>query len=133
MADRGRAPGSAVGFIVFAGILMIMAGIFQFIAGITGIAQNEIYITTPNYLFKFDATAWGWIHMLVGIVVGFAGWALLAGRTWGRVVAITVAALSALANFLFIPYYPIWAITIITLDVFVIWAVAVHGGQLRDV
>jgi hypothetical protein len=64
--------------------------------------------------------------------VAFAGWGLLSGRTWARAVAITVALLSAIANFLFIPYYPFWALLIITLDIFVIWAVAAHGGDLRD-
>jgi hypothetical protein len=64
--------------------------------------------------------------------VAFAGWGLLSGRTWARVVALTVALLSALANFLFIPYYPFWALLLITLDIFVIWAIAAHGGELRD-
>jgi hypothetical protein len=69
---------------------------------------------------------------VVGLIVAFAGWGLLSGRTWARVVGITVALLSALANFLFIPYYPFWALLIITLDIFVIWAIAAHGGELRD-
>ena len=125
------ASGWAVGFIVFAAVLMMMAGTFQFFAGIVAIASNDVYVTTRNYVFQFDATTWGWIHLLLGILVGFAGWALLAGRTWGRVVAITLAALSALANFLFIPYYPFWALTIITLDIFVIWAVTAHGRELQ--
>jgi hypothetical protein len=61
-----------------------------------------------------------------------AGWGLLTGKTWARVVAIVLALLSAVANFLFIPYYPFWSLLIITLDVFVIWAVAAHGGDLRE-
>ena len=76
------------------------------------------------------ATSWGWIHLLVGLVVAVAGLAVLGGRTWGRVVGITLAMLSALANFLFIPYYPFWALTVIVLDIFIIWALAAHG---RDV
>jgi hypothetical protein len=124
--------GWAVGFILFAAIMMIMAGVFQAIAGLVAIFENEFYVATRNYLFQFDATTWGWIHLVVGLVVTFAGWGLLSGRTWARVVAITVALLSALANFLFIPYYPFWALTVITLDIFVIWALAAHGGELRD-
>ncbi|HEY6709070.1 MAG TPA: hypothetical protein VJB61_15930 [Actinomycetota bacterium] len=124
--------GAAVGFILFAAIMMIMVGVFQALQGIIAIFENEFYVATRNYLFQFDATTWGWIHLLVGLLVAFAGWGLLSGRTWARVVGITVVLLSALANFLFIPYYPFWALLLITLDIFVIWAIAAHGGELRD-
>ena len=125
-----EASGWAVGFILFAAMLMIMAGAFQAFAGLVAIFQNEFYVATRNYLFQFDATTWGWIHLLVGLIVVMAGFAMLAGRTWGRMVGITLAMVSALANFLFIPYYPFWSLTIIALNVFVIWALAAHG---RDV
>jgi hypothetical protein len=124
--------GAAVGFILFAAIMMIMAGVFQAISGLVGIFENEFYVPTRNYLFQFDATAWGWTHLLIGLIVAFAGWGLLSGRTWARAVGITVALVSATANFLFIPYYPFWSLLIITLDIFVIWAIAAHGGELRD-
>jgi hypothetical protein len=130
-ADR-EASGWAVGFILFAAILMIMSGIFQALQGLIAIFENEFYVATRNYTFQFDATSWGWIHLLLGLVVAFAGYGLLSGRTWARVVAITLAVLSAIANFLFIPYYPFWSLLIITLDIFVIWAVCAHGGDLRD-
>jgi len=129
---EAQPSGAAVGFILFAAIMMIMAGVFQAISGLVAIFENEFYVATRNYLFQFDATTWGWIHLLVGLIVAFAGWGLLSGRTWARVVGITVALVSATANFLFIPYYPFWALTIITLDIFVIWAIAAHGGELRD-
>ena len=127
-----EASGWAVGFILFAAMLMIMAGAFQAFAGLVAIFQNEFYVATRNYLFQFDATTWGWIHLLVGLIVVMAGFAILAGRTWGRVVGITLAMLSALANFLFIPYYPFWALTIIALDIFVIWALAAHGREVGE-
>jgi hypothetical protein len=130
-ASRAReASGWAVGFILFAGLMMIMAGIFQAFAGLVALFENEFYAATRNYLFQFDATTWGWIHLLVGLVVALAGLAVLGGRTWGRVVGITLAVVSALANFAFIPYYPFWSLTVIALDIFVIWALATHG---RDV
>ena len=122
----------AVGFILFAAIMMIMAGVFQAISGLVAIFENEFYVATRNYLFQFDATTWGWIHLLVGLIVAFAGWGLLSGRTWARAVAITVALLSAITNFLFVPYYPFWSLLLITLDVLVIWALAAHGGDLRE-
>ena len=126
-----QTSGWAVGFIMFAAIMMIMVGIFQALQGLIAIFENEFYVATRNYLFQFDATTWGWIHLLVGLVVAFAGWGLLSGRTWARVVGITLAVLSAIANFLFLPYYPFWALTVITLDVFVIWALTAHGRDLQ--
>jgi hypothetical protein len=125
-----EASGWAVGFILFAGIMMIMSGFFQALAGLVALFENEFYVATRNYLFQFDATSWGWIHLLVGLIVAFAGFAVMAGRTWGRVVGITLAVVSAVVNFAFIPYYPFWALTVIALDIFVIWALAAHG---RDV
>ena len=125
-----EASGWAVGFILFAAIMMIMAGVFQAIQGLVAIFENEFYVATRNYTFQFDATTWGWIHLILGLLVGFAGWGLLSGRTWARVVAITVAVLSAIAAFLWLPYYPFWALLIIALDVFVIWAIAAHGREV---
>jgi hypothetical protein len=124
--------GWAVGFIVFAAVMMIMSGVFQAIQGLIGVFENEFYVTTRNYVFQFDATTWGWIHLVIGLIVAFAGWGLLSGRTWARAVGIALAVLSAIANFLFIPYYPFWSLLIITLDIFVIWALAAHGREFSD-
>jgi hypothetical protein len=134
--SAGRAgkatSGWAVGFIMFAAIMMIMVGVFQALQGIIAIFENEFYVATRNYTFQFDATTWGWIHLLLGLLVAFAGWGLLSGKTWARLLGITLAALSATANFLFIPYYPFWSLLLITLDILVIWAITAHGGELRD-
>jgi hypothetical protein len=127
-----KTSGGAAGLILFAAILMIMVGAFQALQGLIGIFENEFYVATRNYLFKFDATTWGWAHLILGLLVAFAGWGLLSGRTWARTVAIILAVLSAIANFLFVPFYPVWSLLLITLDVFVIWAVAAHGGELRE-
>jgi hypothetical protein len=132
MSDGRDTSGMAVGFTVFAAIMMLMVGVFQALQGLIAIFENEFYVQTRNYLFEFDATTWGWIHLVIGLLVAFAGWGLLSGQTWARVVGITLAALSATANFLFIPYYPFWSLLIIALDIFVIWAVAAHGGDLRE-
>ncbi len=128
-ASTHRAPepsGGAVGLTVFAGVIMIMAGTFQAFSGLIALLENEFYVATPNYLFQFDATSWGWIHLIVGLVVAFAGAAVLSGRTWGRVVGITLAMLSAVTNFLAIPTYPFWSLVIIALDVFIIWALTTY-------
>src|SRR4029453_4209193 len=134
--SAGRAAqttsGWAVGFILFAAIMMIMVGVFQALQGLVAIFENEFYVATRNYLFQFDATTWGWIHLLVGLLMAFAGWGLFSGQTWARTVAIILAVLSAITNFLFVPYYPFWSLLLVTLDVLVIWAVAAHGGAMRD-
>jgi hypothetical protein len=122
--------GWAIGLITFAGVLMIMSGAFQAFTGLVAVFENEFYVATRNYLLQFDATSWGWIHLLLGLVVVGAGFAVLAGQTWGRVVGIILAVVSALANFAFIPYYPFWSMTIIALDVFIIWALAAHGRDI---
>ena len=113
---------SAVAGYVFAGVMLIVIGSFQAIAGLAAIINDEFFVTTPNYAFEIDVTAWGWIHLLLGLLVAFAGYALFAAKTWARVTGVTLATLSAIANFFFIPYYPFWAILIIALDVWVIWA-----------
>ena len=123
-------PGWAVGFILFAAVMMIMVGVFQALQGLVGIFENEFYVPTRNYLFEFDATSWGWTHLLLGLLVAFAGYGLLSGKTWARATAIFLAVLSAIANFAFIPYYPFWSLTIIALDVFIIWALAAHGRDI---
>ena len=120
----------AVGFILFAGIMMIVAGGLQAFTGLVAIFENEFYVSTRNYLLQFDATAWGWIHLLGGLLVVAAGFAVMAGKMWGRVIGIILAVLSVLANFAFMPYYPFWSLIIIAVDIFVIWALTVHG---RDV
>jgi hypothetical protein len=132
MADGRDTSGMAVGFTVFAAIMLLMVGVFQALQGLIAIFENEFYVQTRNYLFEFDATTWGWIHLVIGLLVAFAGWGLLSGQTWARVVGITLAVLSATANFLFIPYYPFWSLLIITLDIFVIWALTAHGREYRE-
>ena len=80
------------------------------------------YVTGARYIFSFDLTAWGWIHLLVGILLIVTGFAITTGRVWARSVGIGFAVLSMIANFMFLPYYPVWSLLIIAIDVFVIWA-----------
>lgn len=129
-ARAKETSGAAVGFIVFAAMIMLMAGGFQIFVGLVAIFTNEFYVATPEYVFQLDATAWGWIHALFGLIVVGAALSLLSGQMWARIVGVILALLGALVNFAFIPYYPIWSLIVITLDVFIIWALVVHG---RDV
>src|SRR3954447_26057901 len=122
----------AFGAITFAAVMMMLAGVFQVLAGLVALSTNEVYATTPNYVFQFDTTAWGWIHLVIGVVVGLAGFGVLRANLAARIVGITFAALGAIANFMFIPYQPFWSVAIIALSIFVIWALAAHGDEARS-
>jgi hypothetical protein len=122
--------GSAVGFTVFAGAMMILIGSFHAIAGLSGIIKDDFYAITPNYILEFDSTTWGWIHLIGGIVVLLAGFSVFKGSVWARTVGVLVAGISAIVSFAWIPIYPIWSLIIIAIDVAVIWALTAHG---RDV
>jgi hypothetical protein len=100
--------------------------------GLAAILQDTSFIVTQEYVYALDVTTWGWVHLIAGILVLIAGWSLFSGATWARVVGITLALISAIANFASIPYYPFWSILIIVLDVLVIWALAAYGGELGE-
>jgi hypothetical protein len=119
----------ATGFAMFAGVLMIIAGLWAIILGISAILNDKVFVTTQGYLYEFDITGWGWVHLILGVLVGGAGIGIIQGATWGRVVGIAVASLSLLANFLFIPHYPVWSILIIALDVLIIWALIAYPSR----
>ena len=120
--------GWAVGGAIFAGVMMIMIGVFEAIAGISAISSDDIFVKAENYVFNLDVSTWGWIHLILGIVVVFAGWALIAGRVWGGLVGIALATFVAIANFFWIPYYPFWSILTIGIAVWVIWALTRPGA-----
>ncbi len=122
--DRTDAPvsGWVYGFAAFAGAVMLIVGIFQGLAGLAAIFENEFFAVGPNYLYEIDVTAWGWIHLILGAIIAFAGISIYTGAAWARSVGVLLAVLSAVANFFFIPYYPVWAVLIIALNIAVIWA-----------
>ena len=120
----------AVGLTAFAACVLMIGGIFQAISGLVAIVDNEFYVVTRNYFLEFDVTAWGWIHLVLGIVVAVAGFMILRGAVWARMVGVVVAVISAIANFAFIPYYPVWSLLIIALNIAVIWALTAHGRDL---
>jgi hypothetical protein len=126
--DRPRVSGWTVGGITFAGTMLVLIGFFQAINGLAAIFGDEFFVVAANYTFDVDVTAWGWIHLLIGILLIGTGFGIYAGRAWAGVVGIMVAMLSALANFFFIPYYPFWSILVIALDVWVIWALTRPGA-----
>jgi hypothetical protein len=128
--DRGT--GWTGGLVVFAGILMIVEGVWHALAGVAALLNDDLYVATPDYVYSLDLTGWGWGHLALGTLVAVTGGAVLMGRTWGRVVGIVLVALSLVANFLFIPWYPFWSLVIIALDIAVIGALAVWHRPPND-
>lgn len=116
-----------VGFVFFASIMMLLVGVFHGVTGIAGVVEEGSYAAPPGYVLEMSVTAWGWIHLVVGVLVAFAGLALMTDAMWARVVAIIVAMVSALASFAFIPVYAPWSFALLALDVAVIWALGAHG------
>jgi hypothetical protein len=108
----------------FAGIMLIIAGAFQVIEAIAALVNDEYILVLPNYVFSLDLTGWGVIHLLLGLILAAIGVFLLLGKGWARIAGIVVAGISALINFSWLPYAPLWAILLIALDVLVIWALA---------
>lgn len=109
-----------------AGIYLMIAGAFQFLQGLVALFRGSFYNSNSQNLFAFNATSWGAIHLLLGLIVLIAGSALLVGRLWGRVVGIIFSGVSAVANFLFIPEYPVWSVLIVVLNLATIWALVVY-------
>jgi hypothetical protein len=126
-------PTGWAGWAVFAGVMLVLVGAFQAIDGLVALFKDDIYVVRPDGLVvNVDYTAWGWVHLLLGIVLIAAGVAIFSGRVWGRTLGVIAALISAVLNFAFIPAYPVWSILIITVDVFVIYALIAHGGELRE-
>jgi hypothetical protein len=107
-----------------AATLMMIIGAYQLFLGITALARNGFTVVGPNYYYNVNTTTWGWVHIGIGVAVALAGFFLLTGSAIARIVAITMLAISALGNFFLLPYYPVWSILLIALDIFAIWAIA---------
>lgn len=132
MANNNNEVSGWVGWIFFAGFMMILGGFFQAIAGVTALFNDEWLVVTNDQLLVLDITQWGWVHLLLGLLVLFAGFSVMQGATWARTVGVIVAMLSAIAWLAAINIYPLWAVIIITVDVLIIYALTVHGGELKD-
>ena len=128
MNDRQNVSGWAIGGVTFAATMLLIIGTFQVITGLVAIIDDEFYVVGRNYTFELDTSAWGWIHLIIGLLVGLCGFGLLTRSAWAGAGAIFLASLSAIANFFFIPYYPFWSILVIALNVWVIWAITRPGA-----
>ena len=126
ISRRQRESPWAGGLTVFAAALLVVDGVWHVFAGIAALVHDEVYVSTPEYLYSFDLTGWGWIQLLLGVLAGVAGFGILKGQTWARVVGIGFALLSMAIQFLIIPLYPVWSLLMIALDIAIIFALATY-------
>jgi hypothetical protein len=123
---------AGAGWVMFAGIILITVGIFQAFAGLVGILEDEVLVVTPDYVAQLNVTTWGWVHMIVGLILIAAGFGIFSGNILARTVGVFAAVGSMVSMFFWMPYYPIWAIIIIAIDIAIIWALIVHGRVLAN-
>lgn len=128
-----RQPTGWVGWIYFASAMMLLVGGMQAIAGLVALFKDDYYVVTESTVLAFDYSTWGWVHLLVGATVALAGMAVAAGRVWGRTVGVFLAVISALVNMAFLSAYPVWSVIAIIVDALVIYALTVHGSEVREV
>ena len=116
--DAGRPAKPAM----FVGVALVLSGVLSILQGITGIARDSLYGMPLDYEYRFSLTTWGWIHLIIGIALLLGGLGVLGARSWGRAAGLGLAAISLVTQFMFIPYYPVWAISVMTLDLVILWA-----------
>ena len=129
---NGQPSGWAIGWTLFAATMMVMLGIWWFFAGLVAIIDDDFYVVTQEWVFKFSTTTWGWIHLVVGVVVLSSGFGLFTGNVWARAVGVIIAVLAALVAFAWLPWYPVWAIIFIAVSAAVIWALTAHGRDTTE-
>jgi hypothetical protein len=130
VAEERKGSGWAMGFTVFASVILVTMGCLHILWGLVALFNDEFFVVGSNYTFKFDVTTWGWIHLIFGLVAFLAGFSLFKGRVWARTLGVAVAVVSIIANFMSLPYSPAWALVIIGLDIGVIWALTVRGRDI---
>ncbi|MER6444479.1 hypothetical protein DEJ51_28495 [Streptomyces venezuelae] len=118
------------GTTITAGALMVFAGAMAIFEGIAALARDDLFVVTRHYVFEFSVTGWGWVHLIVGIALVLAGCAVFTGALWARFFGVAIAGLGAIANFLWLPYYPWWAVILIAVNLFVVWALC--AGMQRE-
>lgn len=132
MSTNETEPTGWTGWVVFAAVLMIIAGALWAIQGFIAVVKGDLVIFGTEGALFLNVTGWGWVHMILGLLLLLAGFLVLRGNMFGRTIAVILAMLSIIVNFIWLPVYPIWAIVIITLDVFILYAVIAHGREMKS-
>ena len=134
MATKNSDPAANgwTGWVAFAALMLIIVGFFHLFAGIVALFNSDVYLIAKNSTWLVSYTSWGWAHIVWGVLSILAGGSLAKGNMYGRIVAVVVALMSAVVNLAFVPVYPIWSILIIVVDICVIFAVTVHGKDMKN-
>jgi hypothetical protein len=114
--------GAVMGLTLMAAVLMMLSGIWNVLEGIAAVVKAGFFVVLPNYAYNVSTVGWGWTHIIIGAVVFVAGACVLTDKLWARLIGVAIASLSAIANFLYIPYYPVWSVIVIAIDLLVVWA-----------
>lgn len=122
----------AVGWTAFAAVMMTLQGIWWLIAGLVAIFEDSFFVVADEWIFKFDVTTWGWIHLIFGFVLFFVGYGLFVAATWARIVGVIVAVVAGVIAFSWMPWYPVWGIIFVVASIGVIWALTVHGDDIAE-
>jgi hypothetical protein len=130
MSDKPS--GWAIGWTTFAALMMMLIGFWHAMAGLVAILDDSFYAAAREYVFSFNTTTWGWIHLIVGIIVLLAGVGLFRGAVWARTIGVIMAAVSGLVGFAWLPYFPVWGVIFIASAVAVIWALTAHGRDIDE-
>jgi len=121
-----------VGWIYFASMMMLILGGLQALSGLVALFHKDFFVTTAHGLVVWNYTTWGWVNLILGVLIALTGMALASGRTWARVIASLVVVLNAIGNLAFIPAYPIWSIIALIIDGLILYAITVHGREVRE-
>lgn len=132
MNAPNNTPSGWVGWAYFAGFVMMVLGGLQIIEGLAGIFRQSYFIVTQDHLLVFDYRAWGWVNLILGIIILVAGYELFRGALWARIVAIVLAAIGIISNMAYMDAYPLWSILIIVLNILVVYALLIHGSELKN-
>ncbi len=133
-SDMGQEPMGysswATGWAGFAGVMLVIIGVMDIIQGLVALIEDEFFVITQEWVFEFDITAWGWIHLIVGVILIASGIGIFSGNVAARTVGVVVAGMAAIANFAWLPYFPVWSIIVIAICIAVIWALTAHGRDI---
>ena len=122
----------AVSWTIFAAVMMIMNGTFHAIGGLVALFQGDFYLIGREYFLEFNVTAWGWVHLTLGVVMFLAGMALFRAATWARTVGVILAAINGIVAFAWLPHYPVWGALMVASAIFVIWALTAYGEDITS-
>lgn len=121
---NARNDGQPAGPMRYFGVLLLLSGVLSILQGIAGIAKDRLFGVPRYYEYRFDLTSWGWIHLVVGVALVIVGVGVLRAMSWGRAAGVTTASISLVTQFMFIPYYPLWSISVMALDLIILWGLA---------